>query len=97
MSRIIDRLKFAFLAVFAISLVAVFGYHAYFVWPGERCEAQGDWWDPDGRVCARPVLISDITGRTIPERKAAEARAARAAAEAQAAQAVESETAVEAP
>ena len=89
MSRIIDRLKLVFLALFAISVVAVFGYHAYFVWPGERCEAQGDWWDPDTRICAQPVLISDITGRTIPERKAAEARAAAAKAAAEAAPAAE--------
>ncbi len=79
MSRIIDRLKLVFLGVFAVLTAAVFGYHAYFVWPGERCEAKGDWWDPETRVCAHPVLISDITGRTLPERRAAEARAAAAA------------------
>jgi len=78
MSRIIDRLKLVFLGAFVLSLIAIFGYHGYYVWPAERCEAQGDWWDPDGRVCARPVLISDITGRTMPERKAAEAAKARA-------------------
>jgi hypothetical protein len=83
MSRIIDRLKLVFLGVFVLSLVAIFAYQAYVVWPAERCEAQGDWWDPDGRVCARPVLISDITGRTIPERKAAEQAAAAAKAEAE--------------
>jgi hypothetical protein len=83
MSRIIDRLKLVFLGVFVLSLVGIFAYQAYVVWPAERCEAQGDWWDPDGRVCARPVLISDITGRTIPERKAAEAAAAAAKAEAE--------------
>ncbi len=81
MIRIINRLKLVFALVFAVAVAAVFGYHAYFVWPGDRCEAQGKWWDPESRVCAKPVLISDITGRTLPERKAAEARAARAAAD----------------
>jgi len=80
MSRIINRLKLVFLGVFAVLTAGVFGYHAYFVWPGERCEAKGRWWDPETRICARPVLISDITGRTLPEKKAAEARAAAAAA-----------------
>ncbi|MDO8901183.1 MAG: hypothetical protein Q7V15_07510 [Phenylobacterium sp.] len=84
MNRFIDRLKLVFFGAFLLSLVGIFGYHAHVVWPAERCESKGSWWDPDGRVCARPVLISDITGRTIPERKAAqqaeaEARAAAAA------------------
>ncbi|MCG9917558.1 MAG: hypothetical protein MH112_14530 [Phenylobacterium sp.] len=79
MGRTIERLKYIFAGVFALCLVGIFAYQAHVVWPQERCEAQGDWWDPDGRVCARPVLISDITGRTIPERQAAEAAAAEAA------------------
>lgn len=85
MSRTIDRLKLVFLGVFVLSLVGIFAYQVYVVRPAERCEAKGDWWDPDGRVCARPVLISDITGRTIPERKAAEQAAAAAEAQAKAA------------
>lgn len=80
MGRTIERLKYIFAGVFALCLVGIFAYQAHVVWPQERCEAQGDWWDPDGRVCARPVLISDITGRTIPERQAAEAAAAAEAA-----------------
>lgn len=79
MGRTIERLKYIFAGVFALSLVGIFVYHAHVVWPAERCEAQGDWWDPDGRVCARPVLISDITGRTIQERMAAEEAAAASA------------------
>ncbi len=82
MGRTIERLKYIFAGLFALSLVGIFAYQAHVVWPAERCEAQGDWWDPDGRVCARPVLISDITGRTILERKAAEQAAEAAAAEA---------------
>ncbi|MFN9927655.1 MAG: hypothetical protein ACK53I_12035, partial [Phenylobacterium sp.] len=35
------------------------------------------WWDYSQRVCAQPVLISDITGRTIQDKQAeAEAQAA---------------------
>ena len=80
MSRIINRLKLVFLGVFAVLVAGMFGYHAYFVWPGAPCDAKGRWCDPETRICARPVLISDITGRTLPEKKAAEARAAAAAA-----------------
>ena len=46
--------------------------------PAERCEAeQRKWWDPSGRVCATPILISDITGRVITD-KPAEAAAGAA-------------------
>jgi hypothetical protein len=78
MYRVIDRLKLIFLAIFACASLAVFVYHYFWVWPGERCEAKGDWWDASGRVCATPVLISDITGRTIPEKRAETAAVAAA-------------------
>jgi hypothetical protein len=83
MNRTIDRLKLIFLAVFAISSVGAFVYHIGWVWPGQKCEAAGDWWDWRSRTCARPVLISDITGRVIQNdeaRKAAKADAAKARA-----------------
>ena len=81
MNRTIDRLKLIFLAVFAISSVGAFVYHIGWVWPGQKCEAAGDWWDWRSRTCARPVLISDITGRVIQNdeaRNAAKADAAKA-------------------
>lgn len=77
MSSVIDRLKLIFLAIFAVSAVAVLVYHVGWVWPAQRCEADHKWWDSRGRVCATPVLISDITGRTI-EDKQAEAETRRA-------------------
>jgi hypothetical protein len=78
MYKLIDRLKLIFLAVFAIASVGSLTFHAMWIWPEKRCEAKGDWWDWRTRSCAHPVLISDITGRTIPEREAAAAKAALA-------------------
>jgi hypothetical protein len=80
MNRIINRLKLIFVAVFATLSVGFTVYHVGWVWPEKECEARGDWWDWRTRTCARPVLISDITGRMIdtPEaREAAKADAAR--------------------
>lgn len=72
MINVINRLKLVFLAVFAVATVAVFTYHIVWVWPRDACEAKGDWWDWRGRACAHPVVISDITGRPIKEKRDAE-------------------------
>lgn len=81
MNRTIDRLKLIFLGLFAVSSAGVFVYHVGWVWPGQKCEEAGDWWDWRTRTCAHPILISDITGRVIKDnnsREAAEADAAKA-------------------
>lgn len=81
MNRTIDRLKLIFLCLFAVMSAGVFVYHVGWVWPGQKCEEAGDWWDWRSRTCAHPILISDITGRVIKDnatREAAEAQAAKA-------------------
>lgn len=83
MNRTIDRLKLIFLALFGFGTVAVFVYHAFWVWPGQRCEADGKWWDGSTRTCAQPILISDITGRTIGDKREEVAYKAALAKEAQ--------------
>jgi hypothetical protein len=78
MSSWITRLKIVFLLVFGALSAAGVVYHFYWRIPAQRCEIeQRKWWDADNRVCATPVLISDITGRTIQD-KAAEAEARKA-------------------
>jgi hypothetical protein len=81
MNRTIDRLKLIFLGLFAFLSAGVFVYHIGWVWPGQKCEEAGDWWDWRTRTCAHPILISDITGRVIKDkdtRQAAQADAAKA-------------------
>jgi len=63
MNRTINRLKVIFLVVFAVASALSVAYHVGWVLPRQACEEKGDWWDPEGRICAHPVLISDITGR----------------------------------
>ncbi|WP_309644776.1 hypothetical protein [Phenylobacterium sp.] len=65
MNRTIDRLKLIFLGVFVVLSAGASIYHVGWVWPAERCEASGDWWDWRTRTCAHPIPISDITGRVI--------------------------------
>jgi hypothetical protein len=77
MNPTIERLKLIFLGIFAVLNVAMLIWQFGWVWPRQNCEQAHKWWDGSQRVCAAPVLISDITGRTIQD-KQAEAAAKRA-------------------
>jgi hypothetical protein len=57
------RLSVLFLCTFAVLVGATFAWQALVVAPGDRCEARGMWWDAEGRECAQPVSIAEITGR----------------------------------
>jgi hypothetical protein len=57
------RLSVLFLVAFACSFGVVLAYDQLVRAPGDRCEEQGKWWDREGRVCAQPIAIAEITGR----------------------------------
>ncbi len=63
MNSTIDRIKLIFLGLFVIACAAIWGYQTIYVWPKQRCEAQGDWWDDEDRECAVPVPIWTFTHR----------------------------------
>ena len=63
MNRFINRLKLVFIGVFAVAGALIWTYHLVWVWPGQRCEARGGWWDWQTLVCATPVPLSMFTGR----------------------------------
>lgn len=68
------RLSFIFLAIFAVLIVAMLAFERFWVEPGDRCEAEGGWYDIETRVCAQPIYIPDITGRAPGESRAAASR-----------------------
>ena len=73
----IERLKLIFIAAFAVLVVGVLVWQVVWIIPQKRCEGDHKWWDASGRVCAQPILISDITGRTLQDKQAeTEAKAA---------------------
>jgi len=77
MNPMIERLKLIFLGVFGLAVVGVLVWTFGWAIPAKKCAEERKWWDPGQRVCAQPVLISDITGRTIQDKEAeAAARAA---------------------
>jgi len=72
MNPTIERLKIIFVGVFLVLNVVLAVWQFGWVLPRKNCEAAHKWWDGSERVCAQPVLISDITGRIIDNPKAKE-------------------------
>jgi hypothetical protein len=70
MNPTIERLKLIFLGIFAVANVGMLIWQVGWAWPEEKCTQARKWWDGSERVCAQPVLISDITGRVIADPKA---------------------------
>lgn len=66
MTNMFARTKLIFLGLFALATAVIWGYHFFYVWPGQRCEAMGRWWAMKERVCGVPVKISTLTGRPDP-------------------------------
>ncbi|HRD47392.1 MAG TPA: hypothetical protein PLF78_13015, partial [Caulobacter sp.] len=65
MNSTIDRLKLIFLGIFALGCAGVWAYQILWAMPAKRCEANGQWWDGERRICAQPLMISSITGRPV--------------------------------
>lgn len=72
MNANIERLKLIFIAVFAVAVVGVIVWQVGWAMPAKKCGEARKWWDPAERVCATPILISDITGRVITDKKGLE-------------------------
>ncbi len=65
----LSKIGLGFLITFALLCVAIIAFQAYYIWPANRCEAKGDWWDPEDHVCAVPMPISHFTGRKIGDKE----------------------------
>ena len=61
----IRRLSVLFFSLFAVMVAGIFVFQRYWMEPGERCEAEGKWYDIESRICAQPISIAQITGRPI--------------------------------
>ena len=64
------RLRGIFIGVFAVANVGILVWTLGWARPEENCVGEHKWWDGSSRVCAQPILTSDITGRVISDPKA---------------------------
>lgn len=65
-TRLLMRLRYVFLGLFALGAAATWSYQIFWVEPAKACEAAHHWWDAGGRTCAIPVSISTFTHRPVP-------------------------------
>jgi hypothetical protein len=63
MNLTITRLKLFFLVLFALGTMGIWAYQIFYVWPAQKCDDRGAWWDRKGRTCATPLYIPSLTGR----------------------------------
>jgi hypothetical protein len=63
MDRWITNTKIVFLGLFLAASAAAAAYEWWFVWPVQKCDAAGAWWDPADHQCLTPMPIWRMTGR----------------------------------
>src|ERR1700749_4851729 len=63
MKSAIGWIKLVFVGFFVVSIGVIWYVQAKYVWPKQQCEAHGDWWDDEDRVCAVPMPIWTFTHR----------------------------------
>ena len=70
MNKTYERLKWIFVGIFAVANLGILVWTLGWARPEENCVGAHKWWDGSSRVCAQPILTSDITGRMITDKKA---------------------------
>lgn len=65
MDRLLNRLKIFFLVLFGVGAAGIAAHQWFWVRPAKACAEAQAWWDDGSRTCARPVFLSDITGRPV--------------------------------
>jgi hypothetical protein len=65
MERWFTTAKLTTLALFFILSLGTVAYEAIFIWPVQRCEQSGAWWDPRDRQCLTPIPIERFTRRAM--------------------------------
>jgi len=63
MNRWIANTKYVVFAFFLIASLSATAYQWWYVWPAEKCDQAGSWWDAQDHQCLVPMLIWRITGR----------------------------------
>jgi hypothetical protein len=63
MRRWFTTAHLAALALFLAVSAGLVGYQILYVWPAQRCEQAGAWWDARDHECLTPIPIERFTGR----------------------------------
>ncbi len=63
MNRWIVSTRYIVLGMFIAACLGVTAYEWWFVWPVQKCDKAGAWWDPADHQCLTPMPIWRFTGR----------------------------------
>lgn len=63
MNRTLGRVQLIFLALFAVSVFAIWAYQGLYAGPAKACKSSGNWWDRASRTCGHVIYLPDITHR----------------------------------
>ena len=53
------------MGIFFLACLGVWGYQIFYVWPRDKCENAGNWYDTQSRQCGKVIYIPDYTGRIV--------------------------------
>ncbi len=63
MNAWITNTKYIIVGLFLVSSLAATAYQWWYVWPVQKCDRAGAWWDAADHQCLTPMPIWRITGR----------------------------------
>ncbi|HWF00884.1 MAG TPA: hypothetical protein VG248_13885 [Caulobacteraceae bacterium] len=66
MNGAINNVKLLLVGMFFLASAVTIGYQAWYIWPMQKCERGGDWWDGKDHQCLAPIPVWRITGRLPP-------------------------------
>jgi len=63
MNQVFARTRLILIGLFVLAVAATSYYQFTYLWPMQKCERSGAWWDPRDRQCLTPIPIWRLTGR----------------------------------
>ena len=66
MTRVFENTRWMLIALFFVASSATWAYQYFYIWPMQKCERAGAWWDWRDRQCLIPIPIWRLTGRGEP-------------------------------
>jgi hypothetical protein len=64
-TRFLNRIELIFVGLVVLTIVIVAAVQMIWIDPAKACEAAGNWWDPQTRICGQVVYLPNITHRPI--------------------------------
>ncbi|MDE2355233.1 MAG: hypothetical protein KGL69_00620 [Alphaproteobacteria bacterium] len=74
MNRVFASTRLILIGLFIVASSATAAYQVMYIWPMQKCEKAGAWWDGRDRQCLTPMPIWRLTGRLPQTPEAAKGR-----------------------